>query len=474
MRKLVGLVAAFGLLAVACSSDDDGGGASTEAPTETEAPSTDAPPATDDAAPSTDAPPSTDDAVPSTDEVPSGEVTVGGQGIDDDRILIGMSIDQSGVAAPISVDIIKALQARLDVANDAGGIAGRDIELIVLDDKADPTQALANFRQLWEQDKVFAIYTLGGNVPLEYIGENEVPTFTLAGPPEVYASTYPTIIPLGSLLPTWAAQTAYSVVEYGGVEPKTVAVLYDPEMEALNPFIEEYWTALGVEEVIFDPPPDDCSALVLKYKDAGVDYWDFQDFSYIGCMAAEENLGWKPPMGQGGAIASTLAIVRLVGEPMFGNIGGSPNRLADGRPTFDTPNEAHQLYLDGMEKYAPEVFADEGALNGGMTMLAWVAGNFIVEATEGAGIDSGEVSQETVLEWSWAIEDWDTGIAGVIHSARPDCKTGNDQTIWGYWLPDPDPEGDFVLEPFVPDLVDNSWLGVDECYLTALAESISS
>jgi len=469
MRKVVGLLAVFGLLAAACSDDDDGDGATTEAPSTDEAsPTTDeAPPATDDVVPSTD------EAAPSTDEVATGEIVVGGQGIDDDRIVVGMSIDQSGISAPISVDIISTLQARFAVANENGGIAGRQIELIVLDDKADPTQALANFRQLWEQDKVFAIYTLGGNVPLEYIGANEVPTFTLAGPPEVYASTYPTIIPLGSLLPTWAAQTAYSVVEYGGKQPKKVAVLYDPDMEALNPFIEEYWTALGVEEVIFDPPPADCSALVLKYQDAGVDYWDFQDFGYIGCIAAEETLGWKPPMGQGGAIASTLAIVRLVGEPMFGGIGGSPNRLADGRPTYDEPNEAHQFYLDGMEQFAPDIFADEGALNGGMTMLAWVAGNFIVEATEGAGADSGEISQQSVLDWSWAIEDWDTGIAGVIHSAAPDCKTGNDQTIWGYWQPDPDPEGDFVLELFTPDLVDNSWLGVEECYLTALAEEVT-
>ena len=479
IRKVVAALAVFGLLAAACSDDDDDGQVSTDPPT-TEA-AVEEESGTEDSAPSTDA--VTDDTTaPGGTEAPAGtdapadsiapeDVVVSGQGVDDDTVLIGMSIDQSGVAAPISKDIIKSLEARFAVANDDGGIAGRQIEMIVLDDKGDPTQALSNFRQLWEKDKVFAMYTLGSGAPLEYIDQQQVPTFVLGGTAEAFSSTYPTILPLGSLTPTWAAQTAYSLSEYADIHPKKVAVLYNPDLEALNPFIENYWTELGVEEVIFDPPPADCSALVLKYQDAGVDYWDFQDFGFIGCVFAEQTLGWEPPMGQGGAIASTLAITRVVGEPMYGGIAGSPNRLADGRPTYDEPTEAHQAYLDGMAEYAPELYADTPALNDAMTVLAWVAGNFIVEDIDGIAA-AGEISQEAALEWAWAIEDWDSGLAGVIHSASPDCKTGNDASIWGYWVDDGN--GDFVVDPFVPDLIDNSWLGLDECYLTALADEVTS
>ena len=476
VRGLVAVVGAFTLFAAACSSDDsDSGGsdatgvASTDAPT-TDAVTTDEPATTDVVA--TDEAATTD--APTTDAAPTGPAPASGQGIDDDRILIGVSMDESGPFAPVTAEALAALGARFDAANAEGGVNGRQIEMITLDDKGDATQALENFRQLWERDKVFAIYTLGANIPLEYIDQNEIPTFGAAGPSAVFSSAYPTVMPIGGLIPTWAGQTAYAVVEYGGIAPKKVAVLYDPINEPLNDFVENYWKELGAEEVIFDPPPDDCSALVLKYKDAEVDYWDWQHIAWFKCLQAEKDLGWEPPMGQGGAIASQIALARLFVDDMPGIIAGSPARLADGRPTYDEPTEAHQAYLDSIEEYAPELFADKGALNGTIPMLIWVGGSFIMDAIEGAAADAGEISQATMLDWVWTVEDWDTGIAGTLQSVAPDCKTGNDQSIWGPWIEDPNPDGDILLDPITPDMIDNSWLGVDKCYLTQIADEVNS
>ena len=474
VRGLVAVVGAFTMFAVACSSDDSSGGDSTEvdatAEPTTNSVTTDAVVATD-AAVSSDA--VTTDGAPSSNAPASGPVPATGQGIDDETILIGVSMDESGPFGPVTAEALAALGARFDVANAAGGVNGRQIEMIILDDKGDATQALDNFRQLWKRDKVFAIYTLGANIPLEYIAQNEIPTFGAAGPSALFSSAYPTVMPIGGLIPTWAGQTAYALVEYGGIAPKKVAVLYDPVNEALNDFVENYWMELGAEEVIFDPPPADCSALVLKYKDAGVDYWDWQHISWFQCLQAEKDLGWEPPMGQGGAIASQIALARLFVDDMPGIIAGSPARLADGRPTYDSPPEAHQAYLDGVAEYAPELYADTGALNGTIPMLIWVGGSFIIDAIEGAAVESGEISQGSMLEWAWAVEDWDTGIAGVLHSVAPDCKTGNDQSIWGPWMEDPSPGGDILLDPITPDMIDNSWLGVDKCYLTQLADEIN-
>lgn len=443
-RLLVSVLVGFALFAAACGDDDGGDGSASAADETTTSAGGDA-----------------------------SSLEVSGQGIDDDRILIGVSIDKSGVFAPLSAELEAALNARFSVVNDEGGVAGRRVELIVLDDKGDATQALANFRQLWERDKVFAIYTLGTAGPLDYIAQKEIPTFAFAGPPAAFSSKYPTMLPLGSLLPAWNAQTAYSLATYADVKPKKVAVLFDPANEGMEDFVEEYWTALGAEEVIIDPPPSDCSSLVLKYQDADVDYWDFQHAAFIGCLQAENEIGWKPPMGQGGPLASQIAIARLAPNLFEGVVAGSPNRLADGRPTFEEPTPAHQAYLDGMTKYAPEIAEDEAALNGTIPMLIWVGASFMIDALEGAASDVGELSQDTVLDWVWNVEDWDSGIAGPVHRMAPDCKTGNDATIWGYWVEDPNPGGDLILEPFTPDLVDNSWLDVDECYLTQLADEIA-
>lgn len=71
-----------------------------------------------------------------TAEEPAAEVTTD-FGADDDTIRLGLLADLSGPFAPLVKDIVLAQQVYWDQVNEEGGIAGRQIELVVEDTKYD-------------------------------------------------------------------------------------------------------------------------------------------------------------------------------------------------------------------------------------------------------------------------------------------------------------------------------------------------
>jgi len=79
------------------------------------------------------------------------------QGVTKTAILIGQSSPFSGSNKELGDDIREGLQAYFKQVNDAGGINGRKIELIALDDANDAKRAGENARILIEQNGVLAL-----------------------------------------------------------------------------------------------------------------------------------------------------------------------------------------------------------------------------------------------------------------------------------------------------------------------------
>jgi len=85
-------------------------------------------------------------------------------GVSDTEIKIGQSVPYTG---PYSVygQVGKAEQAYLAKTNAEGGISGRKIRLISLDDGYVPPKALEQTRRLVEEDGVFLIFGSLGPAP---------------------------------------------------------------------------------------------------------------------------------------------------------------------------------------------------------------------------------------------------------------------------------------------------------------------
>src|SRR3954468_17170826 len=107
----------------------------------------------------------------------------GAPGLPAKTIKLGGSYPFSGPASAYA-SIALGASARFKYENSKGGVNGRKIQFITLDDGYEPQRAVANVRRLVEQDKVFALFnTLGtpNNLAIwDYLNEKKVPHLFVA------------------------------------------------------------------------------------------------------------------------------------------------------------------------------------------------------------------------------------------------------------------------------------------------------
>lgn len=101
------------------------------------------------------------------------------QGVSADTILIGQSAALSGPAEELGKEMKSGAEAYFDAINKSGGINGRKIKLISLDDGYEPDKAAANTKKLITEDKVLALFGFVGtptsNAALPIFTEAKVP-----------------------------------------------------------------------------------------------------------------------------------------------------------------------------------------------------------------------------------------------------------------------------------------------------------
>ena len=101
------------------------------------------------------------------------------QGVTADTILIGQSAVFSGPAQDLGNEMRAGAEAYFKSVNESGGINGRRIKLISLDDGYEPDRAKANTQKLINEDKVLALFGYVGtptsNAALPLFTEGKVP-----------------------------------------------------------------------------------------------------------------------------------------------------------------------------------------------------------------------------------------------------------------------------------------------------------
>ena len=85
------------------------------------------------------------------------------QGVSDREIVIGAHLDLSGPVAAGMPPLRNGMQMRIDEANEAGGVNGRRLRLIVEDNASQPAQAVRAVQKLVRKDEVFVIINSFGS-----------------------------------------------------------------------------------------------------------------------------------------------------------------------------------------------------------------------------------------------------------------------------------------------------------------------
>ncbi len=345
-------------------------------------------------------------------------------GVTDTTIKLGSFICQSGPLAPIGIPVMKGAQAWYSYVNDVlGGVHGRKIEFLALDDAFNPANTVAVVKRLVEQEKIFALVnplgTIGMAAVWEYILENKVPVVS----PHMNWLTLasPTVSHVFALQPN-NESFGRAAAQYAVLETKAkrvgIAVVEDAMgTELLNFALDElkHWGMQPVIVVKYPGTETNFSAYALALRQSKAEAVLL--FSYLADAARLivecDLLGYKPQFI--GINTITLQLFDLAGNaaegvvfPGFGIDPQDPNS-----PAAAAMREVYARYYPGelMNAYA---------------MIAYVGAQMVTKALMDAGPN---LTREAFIDALNNFTDWNAD--GMIPPVtyRPDDHYGI-KTLW--------------------------------------------
>lgn len=223
-----------------------------------------------------------------------------------DAYVIGVSAAMTGPAAATYAPVVESMKAYLEHVNAKGGIRGKPVKLVVLDDSAQPSRAAANAKRLLTEDKVVLLL----NSSLSSTFAPMVAEAKRANVPLYFAGsvcpkdTYPPADPLQFCSTAFGAeldsQAALGFVKRSAKEPVRIgfAAMAIPISRGEIDYAEGLSKTLGmtpVEKQITPPPTPDYTPFATKLKDANPNWvYSWAPWvSEIRTFEALRRLGWS-------------------------------------------------------------------------------------------------------------------------------------------------------------------------------------
>ncbi len=328
------------------------------------------------------------------------DVVESAQGIYEDRIVVGTSGAQQGPLAFIGKPYFDGMNAYFDMVNENGGIEGKKIELIILEDEFKPETSLANVQELVEDEKVFALVGLFGTPGVKA----NIPNIQEKGIPAVYFATgaratadagenffpvQPNYVYEGKLMSQYAT-------EY--FNATKIAVVYRTDDLGLDGLrgVKEGLMAQGksdllVAELSFDAGTTDFTAQVAKIKEADADII----INYALAGGVSSMLKELEKMGMSD-IPQIVPYPNVSDSFIVSNMEGAPNAIENlyGLGWVDMTRDAVNDMVDAVTEYYPE-----SAINA-YTVSGWIAAETFVKGLELA-IETTDIDEMT---WKKYIE----------------------------------------------------------------------
>jgi branched-chain amino acid transport system substrate-binding protein len=225
-------------------------------------------------------------------------------GVTDTEIKVGQTMPYSGPASAWGA-VGRVEVAYLKMINDRGGIRGRKVTLLSLDDGFSPSKTVEQTRKLVERDgAAFIFNSLGpGNEPIrEYLNEHRVPQLFIQAPLERFNDPqhYPWTL---GLLPTFYRNGYIHARYILAHKPEAkIAILHlndDSGVESvkgLRDGLGEKADRLIVKELSYEGSDPTVESQIVSLKASGAD--TFYDLAY-GKFASQairkaSEIGWKP------------------------------------------------------------------------------------------------------------------------------------------------------------------------------------
>lgn len=294
---------------------------------------------------------------------PSGARAENAPGVTDSEIKIGQPMAYSGPAAPYGA-MAKAELAYFQMINDEGGVNGRKIVMISLDDGFNPAKTVEITRKLVEQDKVAFIYgplgTMANIAIRQYMNDAKVPQIYPQDVANIYRDPkFPWTVGAPNI--TYfrdGVLCAQYVVKH---KPNgKIAILYENDPVGKE-FFEGFKQGLGshtgmiVKTLTYEATDPTIDSQIIELQASGADVFIDGALGRHAPMAIKKayDIGWRPiHMIEyvAASIAATLAPAGL--ERSVGILShGTFKEPAD--PQWQNDREV-KAYLAWMNKYYPQ------------------------------------------------------------------------------------------------------------------------
>jgi len=334
-----------------------------------------------------------------------------------------MLSELSGPIAVYGQSFPKVAQAFMREKNEAGGIHGRQLKLIVYDDAWDPVRGKAGAKRLVEQDKVFMLcctQSLNTNAALTpYMDEVKIPYIGVDGlSEEQYNGTW--TFPIGTstaALGELMGPYAYNVMKARKAAIASLTVPGGPQYR--DQFKKGFLAAGGqvVYEQDFNVDAPDFSSFIVQARAKGADLVTgfLTIVPAVRIEQAGRDQGWKPAAGFAfDTTAYVDKLIEYVGE--YTNDTVVQNHLLPyevDSPGYTEFKKTVGKYYDLKElTYSPWL-----ALTG-------VAARLTMEAIEAQGAN---LTRDGVRQYVENIKDWDThwGVKLTFHPGPGVGKRSN-------------------------------------------------
>jgi ABC-type branched-subunit amino acid transport system substrate-binding protein len=284
-----------------------------------------------------------------------------GPGVSDTEIKLGQTVPYSGPASAFS-SYGRTMTGYFQMVNEAGGINGRKITLLSLDNAFSPPKAIEQTRKLVEDDGVLADVGTVGTTPnvaiQKYLNGAKVPHIFISAGGRRFADpqNFPWSVPMYPGFEMEGKTFGQYILKHR--PDAKVGVLYQNDDYGKD-FLVGLKAALGdktriVAEVAYEITEPTIDSQIVRLKDSGADvllYFSTPKFTAQGLRKVKE-MNWGPQQ----FLASPTNSVKTVLEPAgFENAQGiitTQFTKQAGDPAWVNDPEV-QEYVEFMKKWVP-------------------------------------------------------------------------------------------------------------------------
>jgi branched-chain amino acid transport system substrate-binding protein len=330
-----------------------------------------------------------------------------GPGVTDTVVLIGQTNPYSGPLSSYGTQG-RAETAYYQMINDQGGVNGRKIRLLSLDDGYSPPKTVEQHRRLVEGDEVLGIVgTMGtptNSAIVKYLNSKSVPHIFLASGASKWGDFKSSPWTMG-WYPTYRSEgQIYGAYIRENIKDAKIAVLFQNDDYGKD-FVAGFKTGLGeaadkliVQELSYEvtEPTIDSQIITLKASGANVLFSASTAKAAAQAIKKAAELDWHPThflVQNANSISSVLTAAGLENSK---NIISTAYIKDPADPQF-ADDDGMKWYLDFMKKYYPE-----GDVNDPQNEIGVSIGATFVQVLKQCGND---LTRENLLKQANSIKD---------------------------------------------------------------------